>query len=1721
MLPNINSWRKKVLVVGLILALFGCDDTTKQSDEQNTTSMQSVEVNDTEQQGVLSDESSQISDTQQENTAQEQVTSVASPQTSPLTTAELREKYRNKSLTILDTSELILDGASTLVVTFSIPLDTAQNVSNVVRLIDKEKGSVDGAWELSDNGLELRHRYLEPNRKLILNIDKQIKAVNGNSLADSYQVELKTRERLPMVGFASKGALLPSQSATGLPVMTLNVDRIDVNFFKVKQDKLYSFLQNYGSITSLSTWQSNYALTYTDLIYTGRFDLKTKKDVQENVLLDLSNIEALKQDGIYLAVMSQAGTYNYSNPVMVFTVSNIGLSVHRYNNGNMSIFTQALDTGKPLSDINIALVYKSDDEKYDYMSNIGATNENGFLEESCDSCNPKLVLATDGKQASVIELGRNALDLTEFNITGSKFFDKQLFTFGPRDLYRPGETVYMNALLRDADGKPVTKQPIKVELIKPDGQSASEYIWQSEDNQVGFYQTQYRIPADAPTGKWSFKFNLGDDNYRYSYFSVEEFLPERMAMELLVPSEKPLLNNQNIKFDIKGWYLYGAPASGNELQGQIYLNMQRQVAQLPGFQIGSITNTITARQITEVDQYLDNSGLTTIEVNNQHWRNIKAPVEIRLQASLLDAGGRPVTRQVKQTIWPAQKMPAIRPLFNNNEYYDWRTGRYVTRPTVDQGSLAEFEIAYVNTNGEKTASDSLTARIIKERRDYYWTWSDSEGWQFKYDQKEFTVAEEKLAVAANNVAKFSYITDDWGSYRIEVTDAQTKLVSSMRFWSGYDWGDNTDGTGSVRPDQVKLSIDKLTYDVGDTAIIHVEAPTAGSGYIAVESNSGTLWFKDISVPEGGVDVEIPIGDWQRHDVYVSAVVVRASDNIEVQTIKRAVGLLYLPLATESRNLNLQIDAPKQTLPDQSVTIKIKADHAVGQKVTVLLSAVDSGVLNITNFVTPDPYTELLGRKRYDVDQYDVYGKLIEGKGRLVSTSFGGDSDESNELSRGGKKPLSLVTIVAQQLKTIELDENGEGTFELALPDFNGELRLMAQAWSDDRFGKAEQKMTIAAPMIVELATPRFLSGGDRSLTALDLRNLTDTEQTIKITINTEGLVSLENSEPIEVTLAAKERQILQIPVIADYGYGQGVVSVNVDGLDMPGAENTQMTRAWTLGVRPAYAADLRSYSFVLKAGEEWNLSQAALVDLIPNTVESKLVISNQPPINIAEYIKQLFAYPYGCLEQTISGLYPSLYANQEQLAQLGIKTESDEERRQKITIGIERILGMQRNNGSFGLWSKESSESYWLTAYATDFLLRARERGYSVNEKALNKAMNRLGEYLYDTSAFHNSGDYYSYGESQEYSQFAVKSYAALILARQNKLTPGIRNALNRLYLTVKNGDQKVLRSPLPIAQLAIASELAGYNKAADKLMTIAFNTKRSNHYYWYGDYGSVIRDNALILSLLMESKRYQNEQMDYLLNLSKDLNEKRYLSTQELNAVFIAGWSLLQNNAGDQWSIDINGNSLTADKPRTFGYSMDTLAKGLSLKNTLIDSPLYVRLDISGYNETAPEPTSVKDTLTIRRDYYDMQGNLTSIDNMNVGDLVLVMLEVGSKTTISDALVVDLLPAGLEIENQNLANSSVNIDSIPGISELLKGENAYDVKYQEYRDDRYVTAVSIYNYYSRDNYRKRAIYLARAVTPGTYVVPAPYVESMYHPEWFAIGKTVDLMTVSEKDQSK
>jgi uncharacterized protein YfaS (alpha-2-macroglobulin family) len=884
----------------------------------------------------------------------------------------------------------------------------------------------------------------------------------------------------------------------------VNVPEVDIQFLRVKPAQLPRFLDQViaaprkpsdraepaesdderdGSerTREMKGAVDNYHLdrlrSAAESVYLGRFLTERKPNKRSVTYIPVEEISELKEPGIYIAVMSQPGRFRYDYQTTYFYVSDLGLHARMFDK-SADAYVSSLTDGRAIARVEISWL----DAQAKVLAR-AVTDSDGratFAERPKDA---KVLLARSGEQISMIALKEPALDLSEYDVAGLPYKPVRLFAYSGRNLYRPGESFELSVLARDPDGRAVPAQPIQAVLKRPDGKTHFTATWQPETTFPGYYRRRIELPIDAPTGFWSLELRA-DPADRVAAtvlrFGVEEFLPERMKLELR--TAHAVLDAQRA-FDVavSGAYLYGAPASGNRLLGVVQYERNRNpvAAKLPGIEFGDVKDDAakTRQELTETK--LDGSGSASVGVDLEPAATRRSPFSVRATLSLLESGGRPVVRTIERTYWPAQVLVGVRPLF---------AGDYAR-----EDAPVEFEVLRATAEGELKAGKALPVRLFREDRHYYWRFEESRGWHSGFTETEELVETATVDVPAGGRGKVR-LPVQYGRYRLEIVDPETRLVTRFRFYAGFSArAEESQGT---RPDRVALKLDKPAYGDGETVNVTITPPHAGEMLLTLEGDR-TLWVKRMSVSRNGTTVAIPLAkEWQRHDLYVAAAVLRPGSEGDRVTPTRALGLAHVPLARADRKLAVSLEAPPKSLPEIPLKLKVRAPDAKGEKAVVTVSAVDVGILNITRFATPDPHAFFFAKLRYGADQHDVYGRLIEKmpgtRGRL---KFGGDN--TPKPTRSLPKKVRLVDLFSGP---VALDQNGEAEITLALPDFNGSLRLMAVVAGAERFGAQEAEITVAAPLVAELLTPRFLTLGDSATVALDLHNLSGAAQTLAVDV---------------------------------------------------------------------------------------------------------------------------------------------------------------------------------------------------------------------------------------------------------------------------------------------------------------------------------------------------------------------------------------------------------------------------------------------------------------------------------------------------------------------------------------------------------------------------------------------------------------------------------------------
>ncbi|MFC5302344.1 alpha-2-macroglobulin family protein [Azospira restricta] len=1658
---------------------------------------------------------------------------------------------------VVDAAHREFDGSPALALSFSLPLDARADVGQFVQVLevpplpgtlrprvrsddedydedysghsDARLGSgvsrapedtrvddgkpVAGAWTVGDNPRLLFFPHIKPSARYVVRVLPGLPAKSGATLAGGEQrFSVQTAAVAPAFYFASKGMVLPAAQNGGLPVSTVNVPEVDIQFLKVKTEQLPAFLEKviagaarpqrqqgeanaeggdgedeccyyYDRGTRLqgavNGWTLDSFHKMTTSAFAGRFLTEQKPNRRSVTFIPVEGIPALQEPGVYIAVMSQPNRFRHEYQTTYYYVSDFGLHVRQYAGKGADAFVSSLSSGKGVGGVEIS--WLAADGKILGRAETDGDGRAHFAERPKDA---RVVVAKKGEQLSLIALKEPALDLAEFDIGGLTSAPVRLFAYSGRNLYRPGESFDVSVMARDADGRPVPPQPVQALLRRPDGKAQWTASWSPEEKFAGYYRKTIELPADAATGFWNLELRADPAAKVASTvmrIGVEEFLPEKMKLDLVSKAEQ-LAPESGWQIDVAGNYLYGAPAAGNKLLGVVNTERNKNPLEkkLPGFVFGDADEDSVRSRSELPESELDDEGKASVAVDLSPVHKRRSPFTVRATLSLLESGGRPVVRSIERTYWPAPVLVGLRPMF---------VGAYAR-----EGSNAEFEVAVADAAANLKAGTALPVRIFRENRNWYWRFDDQRGWHSGYNETDELVATTQVSVPAGSRGKL-LVPVKYGRYRVEVFNPETKLVTRYRFYAG--WSAKDDETQGVRPDRVALKLDKPAYADGETAKLTITPPHAGEALITVEGDK-LLWSRRLSVPVDGSTIDIPIAaDWKRHDLYVTAMVLRPGSAGEKGgagvTPARALGLAYLPLERGKRKLAVALDAPKKAVPDQPLKVKIKVPDAKGQQAMVTLSAVDVGILNITSFKSPDPHGFFFAKLRYGHDLYDVYGRLIESMaGQKGKLKWGGDA--APKPSKNLPKKVRLVDLFSGP---VALDANGEAEVALPVPDFNGSLRLMAVAASGERFGMQEAEVTVAAPLVVELATPRFLSVGDSALLALDVHNLAGAEQEVKIKVgNGDGLV-IRNGEQ-KLSLKDQQKRILRIPLEAGSAIGLTEVQVKIESPLM------KLDRTFPLQVQAPTPRQTVLKRYTVNPGETLEVKEADLAGFLKQTVNATLSVSDKAPIDVRSAVQGLLTYPYGCAEQTTSTAYPHVFIDEAAAKQFGLKAYTQAQRAEMLDKAIGRLAGMQAPNGGFSLWGNVNEYQYWLSAYVTNFLLDAREQGFTVPAEMEKKAVDFLltglqqgvaglprGPVNYNENSVWNDWRYAGSG------RFGVLAYGAYVLARQGKAPLATLRTLSDASEQAHSG--------LGLVHLGLALKLMGDEARSKAAIDAGLKKPRvGDRWYWWGDYGTPLRDWAQMYVLLQKHELAPEGRENLVGMVAGEIEKNRYISTQEKLSLFLLGRNFANQQTGD-WAAELTlaGKAQGVGGKGTQFQSLAAgeLATGVKLKNTHKER-LFVELNYAG--NPAKPPAARRDAFDIRREWYTADGKELGSRSLKVGETLIVRLNVKTKGRYANGLVVDYVPAGVEIENANIVQGEQNTVEIAKV-DMRQAMQDTRIKHLEFRDDRFVVAARLEG-------EMNFFYRVRVVTPGKFVMPPTYAEDMYQPMVYGLaggGETV------------
>ncbi len=1486
-------------------------------------------------------------------------------------------------------------------------------------------------------------------------------------LPEAVTVNIATGPSPPRIWFNQKEYIVADPGNPAFTLHSTNVETVDLEVFRIdERNILTEFVQQY-----FRSRLDNYDLEKIkehlgEEVWKGKADIEMVADskVSSSVLLPS---EVLSRAGLYVVVAKDGkrevpSWENQASQWLV--VTDIGLSSYQGIDG-LSVMARSLATALPLEGLELVVRARNNSLLSSLSTDAqGKVHFPAGLFRGKDGQEAVQIVAADPQHGfTFLQLAQAPFDLSDRGVDGRlapSYLDA--FVSTERGIYRPGESVHVVGLVRNHLGQGVDVPPLTLRLQGPDNKVMLDRLLQP--NALGSITNTINLPLAARSGLWTLALyaDVEAKALGKTRFEVSSFKPPRLEVRL--EPEGFLAPEQSAQVAVQADYLYGSPGSDLAVQARVRFQYEPQpFAEFADFIFGKQGERVDLAEVELEALRTNDKGEALVQVVlAEQYESTVQPLKAIVQTEVLDIDGRAVSASTNLPVYHLKEYIGVKPLFSGQQ--------------VPVHSEAAFSVLPVNGQGQVQTSGTLGYRLIREEADYQWFRKDGD-WGYERIIRDYEEGQGELHwQEAGPIDLRLPVTQ--GQYRLELSG--TSLLTSFRFTAGEQLMGASDS-----PDAVQVALDRPQYQVGETARLSLRSPYSGQVSLVL-ANSSIQDIQHFALNSTEQEIEIPVSDTWGAGVYALVTVYRPGKN-QAKGPNRALGLVWLSVLPQAQTLEVLVHSPEQMRPRQQIRIPIEVQGAeAGSAVQVTLAAVDEGVLQLTQFKSPDPLAWFFGKQRLGLELRDLYGHLIsppEGKPLVLRTGAAADG------LRGA--PISNVQVVSLFSGPVDLNAEGQATVEFDIPNFNGRLRLMALAWSKEKMGSASAALQVNDPVVLSPSLPRYLAQDDRSTIQLLLENIDGPEGSYTLNWQSEGPLNLPPAlRSTTLALTQGKRQQLHFPVQAT-GIGTGSLNLQVQG-----PEGYSYEGNFALNVRGKYLPVLRRTYSQIPPGATVVLDQESIKGLFPESAKVSLSISPAPNVDVAGLLGQLDRYPYGCLEQVTSRALPLLYAN---LLASRFAAPIDSQLDGRIQGAIEAILSKQLGEGDFSLWPNMFEGDAWLSAYAMDFLQRARSRGYVVPEYFYSKGIQYLRQQVRDK---HNPQSY----------EMAHLAYSHWVLAQV-----GLGQHEDARYLFDTKLQQ--MDSPLAQAQLAGSLALLGDQERSRKGFQAALAAVDSPNRT--RRYGSRLRDLAAILSIVGESGIHGLDLGAAWQEIQQLLSTQHYLSTQEQAWLILAALTLEHKEA---LNLHIVGDAHAAPEEKKAPSLVNRFFSALrigSKEGRISHNPNFFSIQRSGSSllhqpvqienqgstsvwtvtsvQGTPmeEPAPVAQGFSIERRWYSPTGMfILGEDGVQQGDLLVVSVEgTVVKGLNTQALLVDLLPAGFEIEKPLLNNYD---PAFP----WLKERSPFD--YVDPRDDRFVVAFETRHLPETqdDSHRQyfHYAYLVRAVTPGSYTVAPAEVEAMYKP---------------------
>ena len=1509
--------------------------------------------------------------------------------------------------------------------------------------------------ELLDDGFAIHSDQFDVSKSYELSIGKALRGKIGGVMQDIYTTNIGFGKLEPSISFLnSKGVYLSSKGAKNIEVKMVNVDKVKVIVSRIYENNILAS-ERYGySPKEKNDGDNNDEYYGGDEEYGGGGnmilgDVIMEKEIDTKSLPKYGNSRLFHFDmadqlpgfkGIYHIKIRSTKDYWVSDSRFI-SQSDLGL-IAKEGKDKVIVFANSIKTAEPVNGVTIN-VYGNNNQ----LLGIGTTNGQGIAEvtvvkNTLAGFTPSMVIAKTKEDFNYLPFSTTKVGTSRFDVGGKRSNSTGLdaFIYGERDIYRPGETIHAAVIVRDKSWQPVPDVPVKMKFVLTNGKELSTV--RKTLNNEGTAEASVPLSASAITGSYTLEIYTGNDVLLASKnLMIEEFLPDRIKVNAKL--DKPfLLPGQSTSLSVNALNFFGPPAANRNYELEIQLAQKAFNSKKYDRYNFSLANQNTFfDKVTRQGKTDANGNATEAYAVPDLYRNIGI-LQAKFYTTVFDETGRPVNRAQSIDIFTQ----------------DWFAG------IADDGygyyplnQLVKFPLIALNKDDKIVSNARVNVNIVKHE---YRTVLTQSGDYFRYEsQKEDKVVSSYTIALNGDASYFPFTPTRPGSYEIRVSKEGANNYVSKDFYSYGYWGNNDNAAFEVNTEgHIDIEVDKEHYNAGDNAKVLFKTPFNGRLLVTTETDH-VISYQYLEAKNRSASIDLKIGKDHLPNVYITATLFKPHE-VSDMPLTVANGFKSLKVDETSRKIDVQITAQKNVRSRTHQRVTVKA--AAGAMVT--LAAVDNGVLQVSDYETPDPYDFFYQKRALEVNGYNIYPLLFpEIRGKMSST--GGDGYDLER--RVNPIRNNRVKLVSYWSGISQANGSGDASFEFDIPQFSGEIRLMAVAARGQSFGGNDAAMTVADPIVLSTALPRFISPGDTVSVPVTITNTTNKATTASAKLSVAAPLQAVGAASQNVNIAANSEAQVVFKLFAGAAVQPSKVTVEVNGMGEKFTDETEIS------IRPAASLMKQNGAGFIEANRTQSLAMGQNI-FLPGTASYSLVVGKSPAIEFGAQLQSLVEYPYGCTEQTISSAFPQLYfADLSQM--MNFQKAATQSANANVVEAIRKIKMRQLYNGAITLWDQEGTENWWATIYALHFLSEAKRAGFDVDNTLLESTTN----YTINRLKSRQTIPYYYNGNLNK--QIAPKevAYSLYVLALMNKPQASVMNYYKQ-NINMLSLDSRYM--------LSAAYALAGDKNSFKQLLPTSFTGETSVAIFG-GSFYSDIRDESVALNCLIDVDPSNNQIPLMAKHVGDKLKTRRYLSTQENAFGFLAMGKLARvaNASSITATIKANGKELGKMTGKDVRFTSKELTGGNLEINTAGTGRLYyywVAEGIGNGNSYVEEDKFIR----VRKRFFDRNGRPLAGNTFKQNDLVIVgvSLENAYSSPIENIVVTDLLPAGFEIENPRTKE-------IPGMDWI---KDATTPQSLDVRDDRI-------NFFTNLGNMKQVFYYAvRAVSPGSYKMGPVSADAMYNGEY-------------------